>query len=261
VTLLRSSELEAIMLRFVIVLSLGIIAGCSSSTQVTDAAAANDVGSGSDGTVAIDGGHALDANGGDTGTAADGASNDAASNADAPSDDAASTVDAGSDDAASGDAGGSLNSCGGFAGAVCTSTEYCQYTGPVTCGAADGTGVCRARPTSCAPDTNVVCGCDFMTYANACEAARAGTDVSASGSCGAATTFACGPAIRCTADTQYCRITMGGFAHMTSYSCEALATCTAGTTPSCASCFPGSTVGNMCNDVGPGEMTVTLLTP
>lgn len=74
------------------------------------------------------------------------------------------------------DGGGSLTTCGGRGGGVCAADEWCDYDGPVPCGAADGTGVCRARPANCAPGTTV-CGCDGVAYASACAAEQAGTDV------------------------------------------------------------------------------------
>jgi hypothetical protein len=97
-------------------------------------------------------------------------------------------TDAGSDAFAAPDAGpivdggGSLTTCGGRSGGACSASEYCDYDGP-PCGTTDGSGVCRARPERCAPATTMVCGCDGTTYASACSAASAGTDVSSNGPC------------------------------------------------------------------------------
>jgi hypothetical protein len=248
-------------LRLSFALALVVIAGCSSSTQPSDAAAANDAGSAHDAASSIDA--APDAALVDAGRPIDATGSDAAM-LDTASTNDAFTADAATTDAAPTDAGGSLTTCGGFGGATCMISEYCQYTGPVACGAADGTGVCRARPSSCAPDTTAVCGCDARDYASACEANRAGTDVASIGHCNGTRTFPCGPTDQCVAGAQYCEIVEGGPPPgSTSYSCNMLpASCLAMTsTPSCATCFPGSTVGDMCMDVGTGEMTVTLLTP
>lgn len=60
--------------------------------------------------------------------------------------------------------------------AACPSTAWCD----APCG---GSGLCELRPTSC-PDTPApVCGCDNRTYANACEANRAGVAVQSEGEC------------------------------------------------------------------------------
>lgn len=73
--------------------------------------------------------------------------------------------------------------CGGFAGLTCqTRDTYCDWT-PNSCGNADALGDCRPIPTSCPPTVEQVCGCDLMTYANDCEAQRAGVDVWLRGTC------------------------------------------------------------------------------
>ncbi len=128
----------------------------------------------------------------DSGTAASDGGNDAAAalvDTGTPLTDAA-TGDAGSDAASNidaafvpTDAGGSLLSCGGRGGHVCATTEYCDYTGGAACGAADNTGICRGRPSSCSTMPMTACGCDGVAYTNACEAARAGFDITGTFSC------------------------------------------------------------------------------
>ena len=44
-------------------------------------------------------------------------------------------------------------------------------------------GLCRPRPETCEPVSELVCGCDFTTYESPCEAASAGVRVSAIGEC------------------------------------------------------------------------------
>ena len=73
--------------------------------------------------------------------------------------------------------------CGGLAGFTCGASEYCAYTEGQHCGAADASAVCKARPEVCDTISSPVCGCNGTTYANSCEAARAGTGVSAKGAC------------------------------------------------------------------------------
>lgn len=75
--------------------------------------------------------------------------------------------------------------CGGFSGNThaCTATEYCAYMEGDSCGAADAPAFCRPRPIACAHESAPVCGCDGVTYDNACEAAMAGTGVNNAGAC------------------------------------------------------------------------------
>jgi hypothetical protein len=130
-----------------------LVSGCSgSTTSANDAARSGDGGSAS-----------VDA-GSDGGDVADTGSTDT---------DAGDLVDAAVPDV---DGGGSLTSCGGRGGGTCAADEWCDYEGAVPCGAADGTGVCRARPANCAAGTTV-CGCDGNPYPSACAAEQAGTDV------------------------------------------------------------------------------------
>jgi hypothetical protein len=80
--------------------------------------------------------------------------------------------------------GGSGKTCGGLAGLACAKGEYCNFPIEAKCGAADQTGACATIAQACTLEYNPVCGCDDMTYGNACGAATAGVSVVSSGECG-----------------------------------------------------------------------------
>lgn len=72
--------------------------------------------------------------------------------------------------------------CGGFIPRFCDEGEYCDYDAN-SCGANDRTGICRPIPDACAQIIAPVCGCDGVTYDNACEASLHGFDVAREGAC------------------------------------------------------------------------------
>lgn len=53
-------------------------------------------------------------------------------------------------------------------------------------GDCNGSGTCTKNPTVCPDVWDPVCGCNFLTYGNACEAAAAGVNVRYAGPCKAA---------------------------------------------------------------------------
>jgi hypothetical protein len=67
--------------------------------------------------------------------------------------------------------------------------------------ACGGGGECVARPQSCPPDVESVCGCDEVTYDNACLAAASGARVSAIGICDCVDDRDCNPDSYCNANT------------------------------------------------------------
>ena len=66
----------------------------------------------------------------------------------------------------------------GTAGAQCAAGEFCERQG------CDGMeGHCEPKPQACDLQFAPVCGCDGMTYGNACEAAGSGVNVASEGKC------------------------------------------------------------------------------
>lgn len=73
--------------------------------------------------------------------------------------------------------------CGGIGGLPCGATEFCSYTLAELCGGDDSSGVCEPRPQGCTANVDPVCGCDFNTYSNECEANAAGVSITSLGEC------------------------------------------------------------------------------
>jgi len=73
--------------------------------------------------------------------------------------------------------------CGGFAGFPCDDEDdYCKLPAG-TCNWADLFGECTPIPDACPRIFDPVCGCDGVTYANECEADRAGAQIDHHGRC------------------------------------------------------------------------------
>jgi hypothetical protein len=101
---------------------------------------------------------------------------------------------------ASGTAGGGGGDfCGGLPGALCPTNQFCAFPNG-RCGGDDDGGVCRPIPTTCSGPDSQVCGCDGKVYDSACDAQKAGIDVSADMSC----LSLCDG--NCDFSKQYCRI-------------------------------------------------------
>lgn len=76
--------------------------------------------------------------------------------------------------------------CGGLVppGAPsCDEGLFCQHQPGALCGAADAPGECVEIPKSCPTTGDLVCGCNGVTYANACAAARAQVGILDVGRC------------------------------------------------------------------------------
>lgn len=110
--------------------------------------------------------------------------------------------------------------CGGLRDPGCPDGQYCDYPVEAICGAADGTGTCRTPSEACDAIYQPVCGCDDVTYGNACEASAKGKSVAYDGECKGAV---CGGlrGAQCS-DSQFCSFApdaICGFADATG-SCE-----------------------------------------
>ncbi len=87
--------------------------------------------------------------------------------------------------------------------ASCAATSYCEGTG---CGT---TGTCTPRPSTCTGLYAPVCGCDGITYPNACSASAAGQRVATTGACpsGDGGTTVCHSSAECGAGMSCCTST------------------------------------------------------
>lgn len=61
----------------------------------------------------------------------------------------------------------------------CAANQYCRYAAG-TCG---GLGTCINKPIACTLELNPVCGCNNVTYDNACIASSAGVSIDSLGAC------------------------------------------------------------------------------
>jgi hypothetical protein len=124
--------------------------------------------------------------------------------------------------------------------ADCAPSDYCEHP----TGACSDLGSCVAVPSSCGPD-DPVCGCDGITYRNACEAARARVSVERAGSC---TVGGCASNADCAA-TDFCDKAVGDCLGVGACAPRP-AICTGIYDPVCG--CDGVTYGNSCNAASAG---------
>jgi len=155
------------------------------------------------------------------------------------------------------DAGGG-RSCGGFNPTPCAADEVCDFPRN-SCGAADEPGTCVKRPTACPDVVQPTCGCDGVMHDNACEAAAAGADVNANGTCAVpAGKFACG-FLQCSVTTEYCQHAFSDIgSEPDGFVCKPVPASCPSQLPSC-SCLSGETCGGNCSGSGATGLTVACL--
>jgi hypothetical protein len=73
--------------------------------------------------------------------------------------------------------------CGGLLGVACADGLFCDFAPETVCGSGDQTGICTEPPPACLHIYKPVCGCDGLTYGNACEAAASSVSVLHDGAC------------------------------------------------------------------------------
>ena len=73
--------------------------------------------------------------------------------------------------------------CRGWTGYLCEQGEFCKFPLGICSDAVDHSGVCTPIPEACPRVYDPVCGCDGVTYGNACEADAAAVSILHVGPC------------------------------------------------------------------------------
>ncbi len=103
----------------------------------------------------------------------------------------------------------SLGACGADLGCEtdeqCLSAEFCDFAMGSRCGGTGMPGTCTPVPEICTTEVNPVCGCDGVTYSNACEAQAASVSVEYLGACEDASQACGGISGQACPDGTFCR--------------------------------------------------------
>jgi hypothetical protein len=133
--------------------------------------------------------------------------------------------------------------CGGAGGGTCATGEFCRPTVTGNC-ATGAEGTCTPMPELCPAVLDPVCGCDGITYDNACAAAAAGIAFAHDGECDA-DQQACGGAAGSCIDAEFCKRPVGACASDAAGVCQPdPVSCSATVDPVCG--CNGVTYSNAC---------------
>jgi hypothetical protein len=97
--------------------------------------------------------------------------------------------------------------CGTLLGEFCPADQWCEFPPEAICGAADAPGVCKPIVEACATVDDPVCGCNGITYSNACLAATFFVSVAHAGACETDVVYCGGLGGQLCADDEYCHMT------------------------------------------------------
>lgn len=147
--------------------------------------------------------------------------------------------------------------CGGLAGVACGAGEFCNEDH--SCGAADQGGICQPLPEACPDIWAPVCGCDGVTYGNACDAHASGASVAQEGECATPGNICGGDTLNTCGAGEFCNFSidaMCGWADAVGH-CEVVPeVCDQSYAPVCG--CDGVTYANECIANGAGTAIVAV---